>query len=183
VAPQVTEIFAGIGFSEVLRPLGLSSTGLEMDPAVCATRLGARHWTIECDVTAHPTAPFAGTEGLIGGPPCPPFGKSGRKLGIGDLPLVHQAIDDLARGLDTRAAHGAGCADPRSVLTAEPVRWLHALRPAWVVLEQVPAVLPVWEHVAEILRGWGYSTAVGVLHAEQHGAGSGVLERGEVLAA
>jgi len=171
MAPQVTEIFAGIGFSEVLRPLGLSGTGLEQDPAVCATRRGAGHDTIECDVTAHPAAPFAGTEGLIGGPPCPPFGKSGRKLGIGDLPLVHQAIADLARGLDTRAAHGAGCLDPRSILTAEPMRWLYALRPQWAVLEQVPAVLPVWEHVAEILRGWGYSTAVGVLHAEQHGSG------------
>ncbi len=171
MAPQVTEIFAGIGFSEVLRPLGLTGTGLELDPAACATRLGAGHFTVECDVTAHPTAPYTGTAGLIGGPPCPPFGKSGRKLGITDLPLVHQTIGDLARGRDTRALHGAACLDPRSILTAEPVRWLHALRPQWTVLEQVPAVLPVWQHVAEILRGWGYSTAAGVLHAEQHGAG------------
>jgi DNA (cytosine-5)-methyltransferase 1 len=170
-APQVTELFAGIGFSEVLRGLGLRGEGLEMDPATCATRRGAKHATRECDVTRHPTEPFTGTEGLIGGPPCPPFGKSGLKKGIGDLPLVHQAIEDLARGRDTRDRHGAGCQDPRSILTAEPVRWLYDLRPVWVVLEQVPAVLPVWRHVAEILRGWGYSAVTGVLHAEQHGAG------------
>lgn len=171
MAPQVAELFAGIGFSEVLRPLGLRSTGLEMDPATCATRLGARHWTRECDVTRYPTEPFTGTRGLIGGPPCPPFGKSGRKLGITDLPLVHEAIDDLARGRDTRAVYAAGCLDPRSILTAEPMRWLHALHPEWVILEQVPAVLPVWEHYGRILETWGYRTSAGVLHAEQHGAG------------
>lgn len=168
---RIMELFAGIGFSEVLRPLGLRSRGLEMDPAACATRLGAGHWTVKCDVTQHPVEPYAGTHGLIGGPPCPPFGKSGRKLGITDLPLVHEAIDDLARGRDTRALHAAGCLDPRSILTAEPMRWLHALRPEWVVLEQVPAVLPVWEHYARILDAWGYSTAADVLYAEQHGAG------------
>ena len=168
---QVTEIFAGVGFSEVLRPLGLHGPGLEMDPAACATRRAAGHWTIECDVTRHPTEPFAGTGGLVGGPPCPPFGKSGRRLGLTDLPLVHEAIDSLARGRDTRAAHAAGCLDARSILTAEPMRWLYDLRPAWVVLEQVPSVLPVWGHYAEILGDWGYSTAAGVLHAERHGAG------------
>jgi DNA (cytosine-5)-methyltransferase 1 len=170
-AAQVTEIFAGIGFSEVLRTLGLRSCGLEMDAATCATRRAAKHLTTECDVTQHPTAPFAGTEGLIGGPPCPPFGKSGRKLGLTDLPLVHEAVDDLARGVDSRARLGAGCLDPRSILTAEPVRWLYGLRPQWVVLEQVDSVLPVWGHVAEILERWGYSTAAGVLHAERYGAG------------
>lgn len=172
MAPPVTELFAGIGFSEVLRrKLGLPSAGLELDEATCATRLGAGHFTVQGDVTQMSPQQYAGTGALVAGPPCPPFGKSGRKLGLTDLPLVHQAIDDLARGRDTRAQHGAGCLDPRSILTAEPVRWLHALRPEWVVLEQVPSVLPVWEHVAEILHGWGYSAVAGVLHAEQHGAG------------
>lgn len=169
--PKVTEIFAGIGFSEAMRPLGLAGPGLELDPAACATRRAAGHETEECDVTQASLAPYAGTGGLVGGPPCPPFGKSGRRLGLTDLPLVHGAIDDLARGRDTRAVHAAGCLDPRSILTAEPMRWLHGLRPEWAVLEQVPAVLPVWEQYAEILCGWGYSTAAGVLHAEQHGAG------------
>jgi DNA (cytosine-5)-methyltransferase 1 len=168
---MITEIFAGIGFSEVLRSLGMQSRGFEMDPATCATRKMAKHWTTQCDVTEYPVDSSAGTEALVGGPPCPPFGKSGRKLGLTDLPLVHEAIDDLAQGRDTRTVHGAGCLDPRSILTAEPVRWLYALRPQWVVLEQVDAVLPVWAHVAEILDGWGYSTAAGVLHAERHGAG------------
>lgn len=154
---QVTEIFAGIGFSEVLRPLGLHGRGLEMDPVACATRRAAGHGTVECDVTAEPTARYAGTSGLVGGPPCPPFGKSGRRLGLTDLPLVHEAIDDLARGLDTRGVHAARCLDPRSILTAEPMRWLYGLRPDWVVLEQVPAVLPVWRQYAEILDGWGYT--------------------------
>ena len=145
---MITELFAGIGFSEVLRSLGLAGHGLEMDPAACATRRGAGHATTECDVTRHPVEPFTGTQGLIAGPPCPPFGKSGRKLGITDLPLVHAAIDDLARGRDTRAQHGTGCLDPRSILTAEPVRWLYALRPQWVVLARaaVLAASGIREH-------------------------------------
>lgn len=168
---MIVDLFAGIGWAEGLRPLGLHETGLELAPAACATRRAAGHRTVECDVTAEDPAGYDGAGGLIGSPPCPGFGKSGKKLGLQDLPLVHQAIDDLAAGRDTRAALHAECLDERSILTAEPMRWLQALRPGWIAMEQVPSVLPVWEHYAAVLEGWGYSAATAVLDAADYGLG------------
>ncbi|MFJ8208151.1 DNA cytosine methyltransferase [Streptomyces sp. NPDC096033] len=162
--------FAGIGWSEGLGALGLTDIGLELDAAACRTRATARHTTIRCDVSRYPTWVFKGrTTGKVDSPPCPGFGKSGKKLGLRDLPRVHQAIEDLSRGRDTRAAINAACLDPRSILTAEPMRWHYDLQPEWICMEQVPSVLPVWEQYAGILTRWGYSTATGVLDAADYG--------------
>ncbi|MER5875520.1 DNA cytosine methyltransferase [Streptomyces sp. NPDC001910] len=161
--------FAGIGWSETGLP---NEVGLELDAAACLTRINAGHSTIRCDVTAYPTAPFKGYRvNKIDSPPCPGFGKSGKKLGLQDLPRVHQAIEDLSRGKDTRAAIGAVCLDWRSILTAEPMRWHYDLQPERIAMEQVPSVLPVWEQYAGILQRWGYSAATGVLDAADYGLG------------
>ncbi|MET7795724.1 DNA cytosine methyltransferase [Streptomyces decoyicus] len=164
--------FAGIGWSEALRGLGLADIGLELNADACLTRVRAGHATIRCDVSAYPTWVFKGrTTGKIDSPPCPGFGKSGKKLGLQDLPLVHQAIEDLSRGKDTRAAINAACRDWRSILTAEPMRWHYDLMPEWICMEQVPSVLPVWRQYAEILQRWGYSAETGVLDAADYGLG------------
>lgn len=170
--PRITAHgFAGIGWSEAL-PADANEIGLELDEAACRTRINAGHRTIRCDVTAYPTWVFKGyTVDKIDSPPCPGFGKSGKKLGLLDLPLVHQAIEDLSRGKDTRAAIGAACRDWRSILTAEPMRWHYDLMPERICMEQVPSVLSVWEQYAEILRRWGYSAVTGVLDAEDYGLG------------
>jgi hypothetical protein len=64
-------------------------------------------------------------------------------LGLLDQPLVHQAVTDLAQGRDTRATLLTACRDPRSLLAAEPMRYLHALhqhgQPEWVAMEEVPS--------------------------------------------
>ncbi|MFD1277385.1 DNA cytosine methyltransferase [Streptomyces kaempferi] len=163
--------FAGIGWSEVLPP-GSIEIAFELGEAACRTRVAAGHSVIRCDVTQYPTWPFKGrTTGKIDSPPCPGFNKSGKKLGLLDLPLVHQAIEDLSRGKDTRAAIGAACRDERSILTAEPMRWHYDLMPRWICMEQVPSVLPVWQQYADILRGWGYSAVAGVVDAAHYGLG------------
>lgn len=163
--------FAGIGWSEAL-PEGSNEIGFELDAAACRTRVGAGHKTIRCDVTQYPTWVFKGRKvQKIDSPPCPGFNKSGKKLGLLDLPLVHQAIEDLSRGKDTRTAIAATCRDERSILTAEPMRWHYDLMPEWICMEQVPSVLPVWEQYAGILRGWGYSAQAGVLDAADYGLG------------
>ncbi|MFD3802609.1 DNA cytosine methyltransferase [Streptomyces sp. NPDC058619] len=163
-------LFAGIGWAEGLNTLGLTELGLELATPACRTRAAAGHPTVQCDVAAYPTAPFTGrTNGIIASPPCPGFGKSGKGLGLLDLPLVHQAVSDLAAGHDTRTTLNGACRDPRSILTAEPMRWLHALRPAWICMEQVPSVLPVWEQYAAILRSWGYSADTAVIDAAHYG--------------
>ncbi|MGW0579940.1 DNA cytosine methyltransferase [Streptomyces sp. NPDC002920] len=164
--------FAGIGWSEGLGELGMRDVGLELDDAACRTRVGAGHATVRCDVTQYPTWVFKGrTRGGIWSPPCPGFGKSGKKLGLFDLPRVHQAIEDLSRGKDTRAAIGAACLDERSILTAEPMRWMYDLTPEWICLEQVPSVLPVWQQYAGILDRWAYSAATGIVDAADYGLG------------
>ncbi len=50
------------------------------------------------------------------------------------------------------------------------MRWVHIIRPRWVVFEQVPPVLPIWHECARELEEAGYKTAVGLLRAEQYGA-------------
>jgi DNA (cytosine-5)-methyltransferase 1 len=168
---MIVDLFAGPrGWSEGLRALGLTDIGLELDTAACRTAQAAGHATIQCDVTQYPTAPFKGRiKGKISSPVCTPFSAAGKQDGIGDLPLVHQAVHDLAHGRDTRTAIKEACRDDKSVLAAEPMRWLYDLRPEWVCMEQVPAVLPLWQQYAGVLRGWGYSAWCGVLNAADYG--------------
>jgi DNA (cytosine-5)-methyltransferase 1 len=82
---------------------------------------------------------------------------------------VYQAVHDLAHGRDTRAQLKDACKDGKSILAAEPMRWLYDLRPEWVCMEQVPDVLPLWKLYADILRSWGYSVWVGILNTADYG--------------
>lgn len=168
---MIVDLFAGPrGWSEGLRLLGLSDIGLEWDTAACRTAHAAGHLTVQCDVAQYPTRPFAGRiRGLIASPPCQAWSDAGKQLGLVDQPLVHQSVRDLAHGRDTRAELKAQCKDERSLLAAEPMRWLHDLRPEWVAMEEVPKVLPLWRQYAEILRGWGYSVWTGILIATDYG--------------
>lgn len=52
---------------------------------------------------------------------------AGKRFGLIDRPLVHQAVSDLAAGRDTREALLGACQDVRSLLAAEPMRYLHGL--------------------------------------------------------
>ena len=56
-----------------------------------------------------------------------------------------------------------------SLLVVEPLRWVLALEPRFVALEQVPEVLPLWSEIASILGALGYSTWTGVMEAERYG--------------
>ncbi|WP_330437532.1 DNA cytosine methyltransferase [Streptomyces griseoaurantiacus] len=170
-APHVLDLFAGPGgWSQGLHALGLREVGIEVDRFVCATRVAAGHTTIRADAAAYPTAPLRGkVSGLIASPPCQTYSAAGLRAGNTDLPLCHQAADDLARGSDTRAELRPACADPRSLLAVEPLRYALDLRPDWIALEEVPAVLPLFEHTARLLAGVGYSTWAGVLNAADFG--------------
>lgn len=170
---MIVEGFHGPGgWAEGRRLLGLTerAVGMEWDAAACATAVAAGHTVIRCDVAAYPTAPFKGrVKGKVDSPPCQAWSRAGKGLGLLDQPLVHQAVEDLANGRDTRAHLLTACKDKRSLLAAEPMRWHYDLRPEWIAMEEVPDVLPLWKQYAEVLRGWGYSVWAGILNAADYG--------------
>ncbi|MEI5100888.1 DNA cytosine methyltransferase [Streptomyces sp. PmtG] len=172
---MILDLFAGPGgWSHALAILGVRDVGLEWDAWACKTRAAAGQLTIRTDVAAYPTRPFLGrVTGFIASPPCQAWSTAGKRLGLVDQPLVHQAVADLAQGQDSRAKLLAACRDPRSLLAAEPMRYLHALhqrgQPEWIAMEEVPDVLPLWRQYAAILRTWGYSVWTGIVNAADYG--------------
>lgn len=171
----ILDLFAGPGgWSCALAALGIRDVGLEREEWACKTRAAAGQLTVRTDVAMYPVRPFVGrVTGLIASPPCQAWSMAGKRLGLLDQPLVHQAVADLAAGRDTRERLLASCRDPRSLLAAEPMRYLHALRaaggPQWVAMEEVPDVLALWRQYASILRSWGYSVWAGILNAADYG--------------
>jgi DNA (cytosine-5)-methyltransferase 1 len=169
---RIVDLFAGAGgWDEGLRGLGLglAALGIEFDSIACATAEAARHQRLRGDVAALEPGKFAPLWGLIASPPCQAYSIAGKKLGRADRPAVIACAHELAAGVDSRAHYLAGCRDERSLLTVEPLRWALELRPRWVALEQVPAVLELWEVFADLLAAHGYSCAAGCLSAERYG--------------
>ncbi|MFE6457807.1 DNA cytosine methyltransferase [Streptomyces cinereoruber] len=169
------DLFAGPGgWSLPLYRAGIRDVGLEWDQWACRTRAAAGLLTIRTDVAMYPVHVFAGrVYGFIASPPCQAWSMAGKRLGLVDQPLVHQAVADLAVGHDTRERLLAACRDPRSLLAAEPMRYLRALHavgePEWILMEEVPDVLPLWKQYAAILRTWGFSAWTGILNAADYG--------------
>jgi len=164
----ILDLYAGAGgWDQAARQLGLDTVGLEIWHDACVTAVRAGHPRIQCDIATYPTAPFTGrVTGLIASPPCQAWSAAGKRLGEQDKVRVHALVDQYAAG---NYEPGDGWADPRSHHAAEPVRWIRDLRPEWVCLEQVPEVLPLWSHIDEVLRGWGYSVWAGKLCAADYG--------------
>ncbi|MFE0772156.1 DNA cytosine methyltransferase [Streptomyces sp. NPDC058861] len=171
----VLDLFAGPGgWSVPLYRAGIRDVGLEWDQWACRTRAAAGLLTIRTDVAMYPAWIFAGRiRGFIASPPCQAWSMAGKRLGLVDQPLVHQAVADLAAGRDTREHLLAACRDPRSLLAAEPMRYLRALHavgePEWILMEEVPDVLGLWKQYAAILRSWGFSVWCGILNAADYG--------------
>lgn len=164
------ELFAGPGgWSEGRRLAGatLPMVGIEHDHNACVTAVRAGHWRVQADVATYPTYPFVGkVRGGIFSPPCPSFSTAGSGAGKDDVPNVLHLIADYASG---RLPGEYTWHDERSALTAQPMRYITALKPRWVACEQVPPVLPIWKYMAERLRGMGYRTWCGILSAEEYG--------------
>ena len=189
------DLFAGPGgWSVACRALGIREIGIELDAAACETRTAAGHVTIRADVGEYPTGHLTGRlTGTIGSPPCTTFSAAGDGAGNAVTEQLAQLTADMFAGLDTRDAHRqaivARLADSgwradvagedrvkkirraaaSAVLVAEPARFITASRPEWVALEQVPAVLPLWEVYAGALRRMGYSAWCGKLNSADYG--------------
>lgn len=173
---MIIDLFRGPGgWSQGLRTLGITDEhGIDNDPMAHATATAAGHKGELADITTLDPRDYLGENiaGEIASPPCPGFSMAGKGEGRKDLALILAAAADLNRGIDPAAVFGmlrAWQNDERSALTLEPLHWALTLRPSWIALEQVPAVLPIWEAYAAVLSAHGYHTWTGKIHAEQYG--------------
>jgi len=172
--PHIVDLFAGPGGLDVAATwLGVPTVGIEWDVNACATRHAAGLETLQSDVRAFGPDDFPEANVLAGGPPCQTYTVAGtgagrvaleRVLGLVKSMSVGEHVDDQLARFD----------DERTGLVLEPLRWaLQAHRAGKpyeaIVLEQVPAVLPVWVAMGEVLEGLGYSVATGVLRTEEFG--------------
>jgi DNA (cytosine-5)-methyltransferase 1 len=169
---KTLDLFAGPGGWDVHdAELGLITDGVELDAAARATREAAGLRTVHDDVTTFKLRPGHGYTGKKASPPCQTFSAAGNGKGRRDLDVVVRELHRLAAGHPLDYAHFS---DARTGLVLEPLRVvLDAVALGepfrWLVLEQVPQVLPVWQEYAKVLFRLGYAVAVGNLHAEQYG--------------
>jgi DNA (cytosine-5)-methyltransferase 1 len=175
--------------------LGIDEIGIELDAAACATRAAAGLRTVRADVAAFPAGQLAGRVwGVAASPPCTTFSAAGKRAGVAVTDILAAGIRDAFAGRRTRARCRREMARalrlawwPNAKLTRaeqsaaiwkavrsaslviEPARFIAACRPEWVALEQVPAVLPLWQVYAAELRRMGYSAWTGKLNAADYG--------------
>lgn len=186
---RALDLFAGTGWGVACTILGIREVGVEKMPEARAVRAanGMSNWVDDVwDVLERTTeaalirgfgrAALGGFDSpefqaalLIASPPCQTFSMAGNGAGRRALDEVLGLIDSRAY-LDVAKLRAFGEEhDPRTALVLTPLTYVAKHTPLYVVLEQVPTVLPVWERMAVEMRRWGYSVVTGVLNAEQYG--------------
>ncbi|WP_433871233.1 DNA cytosine methyltransferase [Saccharopolyspora sp. CA-218241] len=172
---RIVDLFAGPGGLDVAaRWLGLDSVGIEWDKNACLTRAKACLPTVEGDVAALGPADFPDADVLVGGPPCQTYTVAGSGDGRRNLDHVLTLIKHMAARDDRRFEVLAALAELRTRLVVEPLRWALEAHDSGnpydvIVLEQVQAVLPIWEAMGEALEAYDYKVASGVLRTEEFG--------------
>ncbi|RSN20871.1 DNA cytosine methyltransferase [Streptomyces sp. WAC 05977] len=167
----MVDLFAGPGGLDVAAHwLGVSVTGIEWDADACATRAKAGLCTKQGDVRLSKPANYPEARILSGGPPCQTYTVAGNGTGRRALDQVLSFVDAIAQG-DDITEDLAQLGDVRTGLVLEPLRWAIEAGVPYeaIVLEQVPAVLPVWGAFARVLEDRGYSVDYGILHTEDFG--------------
>ncbi|MFE3030173.1 DNA cytosine methyltransferase [Streptomyces canus] len=189
--PFVLDLFAGPGGLDVAgHSLDIPSLGIEWDRSACLTRYAAGLDTLHADVSAVRRDSFESLPPeinvLAGGPPCQTYSVAGHGAGRQALDRVKEYIERLMAGDSDKEIDGElkDLPDPRTALVLEPLRYaIQATRSPnrenrpydVILLEQVPAVAPLWEHYAKVLAETGlpdgtrYKVVVGVLDTETYG--------------
>ncbi|MFD5456221.1 DNA cytosine methyltransferase [Streptomyces olivaceus] len=175
---KIVDLFAGPGGLDVAaETLGVPTVGVEWDAAACTTRRAAGLETAEGDVRLYGPTDFPEADVLAGGPPCQTFTVAGTGVGRRALDEVLRFVERLVAREDREEIEKdlTKLDDERTGLVLQPLMWaLDAIdkidRPyKAIVLEQVPAVLPVWKAYANALVEEGYQVDCGILHTEAFG--------------
>lgn len=188
-------LFSGPGgATQGTKDAGVEDTiGVEWDESAAKTARAAGHAVIQADVRLlDPKLVRDANFGdlsiyqtllLQGSPPCQGLSNAGKGKGREDLDALLNAVAALHLGNGMVSSWHEGkelipvlmealvedASDERSPLTFEVMRWIFDLVPDFLMLEQVPAALPIWEAIAEVLRSHGYSVWTGNVQAEQFG--------------
>jgi DNA (cytosine-5)-methyltransferase 1 len=140
------DLFSGMGGASLgLERAGFHVTGVEYDEKACELHDHVCAGPIvQGDIAEMNPQHWShfNFELLWASPPCQPFSQAG-----------------LRKGME----------DPRAHLIFEVPRWVHTLRPRYVICEQVRAALPWWESFAADFEQHGYHTWTGLVSAEQFG--------------
>lgn len=167
---NIVDLFAGPGGADlgiVKAAPSAHVVGIESDNAACATRRAAGLNTVQADVSELDPRSFGPAAGLWASPPCQTFSAAGKQAGRRDAGRVEDhalRCSDGWVGYDTE-----DFVDRRTPLVLEPLRWVDALRPSWVVFEQVQPVKPLWDVYGRVFERWGYRVWSGVLNAADYG--------------
>ena len=100
---------------------------------------------------------------------CQTFSIAGNGSGRQALNRVLKAVEDGVHLDSDTLLEFAATVDDRTALVLTPLTYINEFRPEYVILEQVPQVLPVWKAFAPVLESWNYSVTTGILSSEEYG--------------
>jgi DNA (cytosine-5)-methyltransferase 1 len=139
----VVDQFSGIGWGFACHDLGIDEHGIDIEPTVELTRKSLGWTENTCaDILDLDPLDWADVDGLISSPPCQSWSRAGKGLGLDD---------------------------PRGQLVWQPLVWALAIRPRFVVCEQVPEARGAFELIAHRLREVGYHATTYTISAETLG--------------
>lgn len=172
---KVLDLFAGHGLGVAIKRLGAEEHPVEIwEDAIKTRLLNGLSDVVYRDVWDVDRAAGLKFDTLTGGPSCQLFSSAGTGRGRKVLPDLLRAIEDgtyqsipalrqLTIDLDPVKQ------DDRITHVLLPLHYIWRYFPKYVLLEQVRAVLPIWEAYLEEMAKWGYAGETQVVLAEQFG--------------